>query len=351
MDYIGIDISQWQGNIDWRKVKQAGTQFVIIRDGYGTTQDPRFRAYVTGAKAAGLDIRGTYHFIYSLNETQARAEADKAVEFVSAAGLPQDAYIFCDFEYDTERFMKQYGVNPNKSLCTKITQVFCKRIEENGYKAGIYLNQDYANRMYTKEILSKYPLWLADYEGDEAFPCLVRQYSSHGAVSGISGNVDIDIWHSKSTTVAKKPHIEYAVKTRNHGILPFVRDGRTAGKANDSIVGIAIRAINGGRVKYRVHTTAGRWLGEITGCDWNDYYNGFAGNNKDSIDAIQIYYYTDTSETGGAYYTCKYRVKNCDADKYLSWITDTNFEPYDGNETAGAFGNPIAYTQIKLERV
>lgn len=350
MDYKGIDISQWQGNVDWQKVKQSGIQFAILRDGYGRTEDPRFRQYVTGATKAGMPIRGTYHFIYSLTEAQAIEEAECAVRFVKEAGLPDDTYIFCDFEYDTERYMRVHGVTPTKDLCTRLTRAFCKRIIERGYRTGIYLNQDYSTRMYTADIQKAFQLWLADYEDPEAFACLVRQYSSSGAVNGIAGNVDMDIWHGGKIVVtkARKPHIEYAVKTKHMGIMPFVKNGKSIG--DDEIVGVAIKAV-GGQVKYRVHTVSGRWLGEITGCDWDDYYNGWAGNGRDAIDAIQIYFQTDAAYTGGAYYACRYRVKPVDNSTYYSWVTDTNWEPFDGNGTSGAFGHPIKTVQIKLARV
>ena len=349
MDFKGIDVSQWQGNINWQKVKQGGIQFAIIRDGYGRTEDPRFRQYVVEANKANMPIRGTYHFIYSVNEAQACGEAEHAVRFVKEAGLPNDTYIFCDFEYDTERYMRNQGVTPTKDLCTRMTKAFCERIMMHGYRTGIYLNQDYSTRMYTPDIQKAFSLWLADYEGAEAFACLVRQYSSSGAVNGIAGNVDMDIWHGADTVVkkSKKPHIEYAVRTKDI-IHPFVKDGKSIG--NGEIVGITIKA-TGGRVKYRAHTVSGRWLGEITGCDWHDYRNGWAGNGKDPIDAIQIYFYTDTAYTGGAYYACKYRSKAIDNSKYYSWITDTNFEPFDGGGTSGAFGHPIKTVQIRLERI
>lgn len=349
MDYKGIDVSQWQGNIDWSKVKQSGIQFAILRDGYGRTEDPRFRQYVSGANKAGVPIRGTYHFIYSLTEAQAATEAECAVRFVKEAGLPTTTYIYCDFEYDTERYMRSHGVTPTKDLCTRLTKAFCEQVLAHGYRTGIYLNQDYSNRMYTQDIQKAFSLWLADYEGAEAFACLVRQYSSSGAVNGIAGNVDMDIWHGDTVVPKpKKPHIEYAVRTK-HSILPFVKDGKSIGGVGE-IVGIAIKATNGS-VKYRVHTVAGRWLGEITGCNWNDYQNGWAGNGRDPIDGIQIYFKTDTAKTGGAYYACKYRSKACDNSKYYSWITDTNFEPYDGNGTSGAFGHPIGTVQIRLEKL
>lgn len=349
MDYKGIDISQWQGSIIWRQVKQSGIQFVVIRDGYGRSEDPKFREYVAGAMAAGVKVLGTYHFIYSLNAREIIQEADQAVETVAAAGLPKSSYIFCDFEYDTERYMREHGVVPTKDLCTEMTRAFCERVKKHGYRTGFYLNQDYANRMYSQLIKHEHNLWLADYEGTEAFACMIRQYSSSGIVAGIAGNVDMDIWHNTETKPAptKVPHIEYALKTRNHGILPFVKDWKKAEKDNDSIVGIAIRA-TGGSVTYRVHVVGGGWLSRITGCDWNDFQNGYAGNDVDSIDAIQVYYKTDTSKTGGVYYAAEYQVRSFDKSTFYPSVVDTNWEQADGSKTAGTFRRPITEVRMKL---
>ena len=145
------------------------------------------------------------------------------------------------------------------------------------------------------------------------------------------------------------PHIVYGVKTLNHGILPDVTD-RTdfAGYANDAIVGVKI-GVTKGWVEYRVHTVKGKWLGKIRGSDWNDYQNGWAGNGKDSIDAIQIYYHTDKEETGGKVYRAVYQVKPHDKDSYYPNVSDTNWSNGDGSKTAGTFGTPFTELKISLE--
>lgn len=149
-------------------------------------------------------------------------------------------------------------------------------------------------------------------------------------------------------TPSTAPNIYYGVKTAHHGTMPDVKNREDyAGYANDAIVGVKI-GVDSGSVQYRVHA-GGKWFGKVTGNDWNDYYNGWAGNGKDSIDAIQIYYKTDTSKTGGKYYKATYQVKPYNSSNYYPNIQDTNWESGDGNGTAGVFGIPFTELKISLE--
>ena len=94
----GIDISEFQGNVEFDKVKESGIQFVILRDGYGQMVDACFRNYVKNAQKAGLKISGVYHFSYALDVEQAKKEAEFCLKEVKEAGLPSDTIIFFDFE-------------------------------------------------------------------------------------------------------------------------------------------------------------------------------------------------------------------------------------------------------------
>lgn len=191
----GIDISQWQGNIDFRAVKNSGVEFIIPRDGYGvSTIDPNFLTYVKNAKLAGIKVPAIYHFSYALNEEQAREEAVKAVEYAKKAGLPSSTIIFFDLEYDSVDYAKKYAVNIDRTRCCKHTEAFCQKVIDLGYKTGIYANQDYCNRMYTADIIKKYPLWLANWNGGKkpSTNCIIHQWNDKGRVGGINGNVDMN---------------------------------------------------------------------------------------------------------------------------------------------------------------
>lgn len=152
---------------------------------------------------------------------------------------------------------------------------------------------------------------------------------------------------AQNTSSASVPHITYGVKTKAHGILPDVKDRSDfAGYANSEIVGVKI-GVTSGSVKYRVHTKSG-WLPYVTGCNWNDFNNGYAGDDKSAIDAIECMYYTDPSKTGGKYYRVKYQVKGKGYKSYFDNQYDT--EKTNGQDGyAGAFGIPIVELLMNLE--
>lgn len=144
------------------------------------------------------------------------------------------------------------------------------------------------------------------------------------------------------------PNITYAVKTKAHGILPDVKNREDyAGHGNSEIVAIKI-GVDCGAVEYRVHTVTGKWLPSVTGNDWNDFNNGYAGDDKTAIDAIEIYYITDSDKTGGKYYEAVYQVKGKGNSNY--WANQHDTERGNGQDGyAGAFGVPIVEIKMSLE--
>ena len=198
----GIDISYYQGNVDFSKVKADGINYAILRSSYRKTVDSRFFEYVKGCKKVNLPIKGVYHFIYALNNQAALEEAKFCVQQVEKAGLGKGTYIFADFEYDTVTKAAKAGVKLTKAECNLFTKTFCDYVKSKGYKTGIYANIDYYQSWYTTDTLSKYPIWLADYNGEPDYKCLVQQFTSSGRVNGISGNVDMNYWYGTDTVVA-----------------------------------------------------------------------------------------------------------------------------------------------------
>lgn len=192
----GIDISKWNGKIDFLQVKKSGVDFVIIREGYRKQIDPRFLEYVEESKKAGLVVLGIYHFLYTRSVEDAILEAQSAVSNAKKAGLnPDEIIIFSDYEYDTVDDAKEAGIVLTKEDCNAHVQVFCAEVTRLGYKAGIYTNLDYYRHYYTAETISPYPVWLADYTDGPDFSCIVQQYTSKGSVPGISGNVDMNYYY------------------------------------------------------------------------------------------------------------------------------------------------------------
>ena len=153
------------------------------------------------------------------------------------------------------------------------------------------------------------------------------------------------VYPTKTPTAV--PNITYAVKTKAHGILPDVKN-RTdcAGYDNSDIVAIKI-GVDSGSVKYRVHTVAGKWLSYVTGSNWNDFNNGYAGDDRTAIDAIEVIYYTDTAKTGGKYYKACYQVKAKGNSSY--WGNQYDNEKDNGMDGyAGSFGIPIVEVKMNL---
>ena len=196
MAYRGIDISEWQGNVDFQQVKQA-VDFIILREGVRQRADNRFFEYVNGAKAVKLPILAAYHFMYSINDTEAVAEAKSCLANLKKAGIGKGCTIFADYEYDSVKKAAARGVTITKALCTSMTKAFCDTIRAAGYAVGIYTNQDYYNRMYEVDIWNHYSMWLADYRGTApAHPCPFHQTSSKGSIPGINGPVDTDLYYA-----------------------------------------------------------------------------------------------------------------------------------------------------------
>lgn len=204
----GIDISYFQGNIDFKKVKADGIDFIIPRCGYGkSNKDSKFSEYVAGALAAGIEVPGIYHFSYALNEENAREEARQAVKFAQEAGLPKETIIFFDLEYDSVDYAKRYAVNLDKARCIAHTNAFCQEVQNHGYRTGIYANHDYLNRMYDDATIKKYIFWYANWNGGKtpSVKCAFHQWSEKGRVNGINGNVDMDYYYGGAEAPVKEP--------------------------------------------------------------------------------------------------------------------------------------------------
>lgn len=186
----GIDVSVWQGNIDWNKVKADGIEFAIIRSGWGWQGDGEMDTYfhqnIKNAKNAGIKV-GVYHYSYASSVKNARQEAKYCLEIVKSVGIPLDLPIYFDIED------KSISNRHDKETRTNMCIAFCTEIENAGYWAGVYANLNWYNNYLSKEKLAnKYTLWLAQYNTTHDMDCDVWQYTSSGKVNGINGNVDMN---------------------------------------------------------------------------------------------------------------------------------------------------------------
>ena len=190
----GIDVSYHQGVIDWKKVKESGIGYAIIRAGYGRTDvDKQFHNNVNGCIENDIPF-GVYWFIYGVNEAESIANADLCHKTIAPYKGKIKLKVAADLEYDTDNNAKKRGVTLTKDMRTKMVIAFCERMKNYGYDVAVYANPDYLNNKFNN--LSQYPLWLAYYTSNEnntkKYNHFMWQYSSEGSVPGISGNVDMN---------------------------------------------------------------------------------------------------------------------------------------------------------------
>lgn len=188
MSKKGIDVSKWQGDIDWQKVKESGVEFAIIREGYGkespTQVDKKFEQNYQGAKSAGIGV-GVYHYSYADSVEDAVKEAEFCLKNIKGKQLEYPVV----FDIEDKEQLKL-----NNRQRTDIVKAFCQTIENAGYYVMIYCNLNWWNTYLYKDELARYDLWLAQWGVDApSVSCGIWQYSESGKVNGISGNVDLDI--------------------------------------------------------------------------------------------------------------------------------------------------------------
>ena len=192
---VGIDVSKWNKEIDWDKVKNAGVEFAIIRAGYrgsvtgSIVPDPYFEANMRGAAAADIPV-GVYFFTQATNEVEAIEEASAMVNWIKEHKIEFPVFI------DTE------GAGGNgradgldRETRTLVCEAFCRTIENAGYEAGIYASRHWYNNNLDMDKLEDYFIWLAEYREAPLYQGYYHmwQYTSKGKIDGIEGNVDLNI--------------------------------------------------------------------------------------------------------------------------------------------------------------
>ena len=142
---LGIDISKWNGEIDWKAIKKANIDFVIIRAGYGTGYvDPYFKINIENAIKNNLMI-GIYWFSYSYTYQGAKLEAEKCYKTIRKYKDNITLPVFWDFEYDSVNHARKHGHSISKKLASGMADTFCTTIKNKGFRTGIYTNIDYPN--------------------------------------------------------------------------------------------------------------------------------------------------------------------------------------------------------------
>lgn len=193
--YKGVDVSEWQGKINWAKVKTAGVDFAILRCGYASTYpDKQWHNNVQGCLSSGMPF-GVYLYSRATSPEEASKEADFVIsqlksEYLTGADLAFPVYF--DME-DSKMVGKNYAA---------IAQAFFDKLTAAGYPVGTYANLSWWNKRLTSPVFDKYSKWVAAYNASIGLTYApmsnfsegngIWQFSDYGSVPGISGRVDLN---------------------------------------------------------------------------------------------------------------------------------------------------------------
>lgn len=198
----GIDVSRHQGQIDWEKVK-PNIDFAIIRAGFGANNVDAKAVYnMDQCERLGIPF-GVYWFSYALHPEMAKKEADYCLDLVGKRKL---AYpVVYDFEYDTVNHAVRNGVKVSRNFVLDCTREFCSRVEQRGFYAMFYTNQDYYKLYYQgSDVPQKYDMWFARYAESAGRGVSLWQKTDRGKIPGIDGYVDLDVAYRNFPAIMDK---------------------------------------------------------------------------------------------------------------------------------------------------
>ena len=192
----GVDVSAFQGDINWKRVASSGIEFAIIRLGYRgyesgkLVEDEYAKANLTGASDAGLKV-GAYFFSQALTLKEADEEIDFMLKILGEQHLDMPVVLDWEIPAATAR-----TANMDARMLTDIQHHFIDRMTELGYQPMVYFNWHQSENLYYLAELEHAPFWLALYQDRMTFPYRVEmwQYTSEGKVPGIEGDVDINVY-------------------------------------------------------------------------------------------------------------------------------------------------------------
>lgn len=389
----GVDISYWNGDIDLSKVKKAGYEWVMIRCGWGnnstSNDDSRFAANVAKAEKLGMPW-GVYLFSYACSTSDAKSELahiDRLLKEQKAKGYLPTLPIAIDIEPTDE--VRNNGGWTSSNL-TNVATIVLDGLKNLGYYPIIYTGYDELNMM-NDHIRKDYDCWFAQWYTKPSSYKYNRlgmwqyggetNYINSPTISGV-GVIDQDICYKDYPTIIKnggyngwskssggdtpkddtpvtpptikKPDI-YTQGVANGKWLKVIKNGNGySGILGKALVGLAAK-VSAGTIEYSAHINGGDWLGNVTGWNYKDYINGYAGNGNPAekgkaIDCIKMYYTTPKEIVDKyGYFKIAYRVHLLGADKddWLDWQYDT--ETTNGQDGyAGIFGRTIDGIEVKL---
>ncbi|MGO5203563.1 MULTISPECIES: GH25 family lysozyme [unclassified Bilifractor] len=236
---LGIDISQYQGDIDWAQVKAAGFDFVFIRVGTrgyesgSIYEDERWAENLKEARTAGLDA-GVYFFSGAVSEQEAEEEADYIIEKLN--GEPLELGIVLDVETIGSGTSRHDDLSAEQY--TADTSAFCERVKAAGYNPIVYSNIFWEATHYDMTKIGNYDVWYADYMTTPQTPYMYRfwQYTDSGTVPGINGSVDLDVELIPKSDLVER-HGVFLLDALQQAVLENSSGGTEMGNSNDSSAG------------------------------------------------------------------------------------------------------------------
>ena len=332
----GIDVSNFQGTIDWNQVKAAGIEFAILKVGpvYGKP-DSTFERNATECERLGIPY-GVYYYSYARSVADANKEADRTLAWLGGHHPSLPVY------YDLEDNYILQDPNFSKDKLAQIAQTFCNRMEAAGFKSGIYANLNWFNNYLNSPSLSGYDHWVAqynwrcDYAGSYSF----WQYSSSGNVLGVNGRCDMNYCFNGSFLNVDdgKMHIQYEAHVSNIGWMSSKRDGSTAGttgqsKAVEDLKVSILNPVEDGSVQIDAHVSGIGWQGWDTP---SASEGGTTGQGR-AVEAVRLRLTGSLAKDYDVYY----RVHASNIG-WMAWAKD--------GEEAGTtgFGRSVEAVQVRL---
>lgn len=255
----GIDVSYHQGDINWKKVKDDGVKFAIIRAGSGIKEDSKFKENMKGALDAGIDV-GVYWFSNAYTVDAIKDEAEKCMKTISPYKDKLSFPVFFDYEEYTIKLAQDNNVNLSLNSVSNICETFLSKLKANGYKCGIYTNKTVSKYYLSEKLRSSYDFWLAQYSDKCSYwgKYTMWQYSQNGKVDGINGNVDLNYYYKSNpvsiskTTVSSISNQKYtgskitpsiSIKYNNNALVK--NKDYTVSFKNNTSIGTATATIKG----------------------------------------------------------------------------------------------------------
>ena len=307
-----IDVSTWNGNIDWDKVYKSGVRYAMIRSSFGIENpnqvDNKFVRNITNAQRAGVKC-GIYHYSYAKSAAEAKKEAEFCLKTIK--GYKIDLPVAFDIEDSSQTHL-------GKDTLTSIVIAFCDRIKSAGYRPMLYCNPNWlCNYLHKDKLINKYDIWLANWGvSAPSYNCAIWQYSESGSVPGVSGSVDMN-WIFKDYTSTKpattKPVTKPSnVKKTDYSVKVTAQAGLNVRKGAGTNYSI-ITVLKCGTV-VTVSKVSGNWgyVGKYGGWICLDYTAKVGTTSTVKSDKV---YYTVKSGDTLSYIAYKY---NTTVDKLVS---------------------------------